>query len=196
MRTLALLIALALASGAAQAEKVYKVIQPDGTVEFTDDPRPGETATEVKVEPLNTTPPLATPAQEAGLESSTTSSGQTYSEFRITSPDDNAALRVNNGNVDVDLALEPPLRSGDTIDIMLNGTVVGGGKQTAITLSNVDRGSHTVQAVVKNGAGEVVARSNTVSFSLQRRSAILQPSPPPPRVPPPTRPVHPTPGGG
>ena len=185
MRILLVTLVLALASGAAQAQKVYKIIQPDGSVEFTDEPPPGSNATPITVEPLNTTPPLATPAQEAQAASPADAG---YTKFRITSPDDDAAIRDNAGNVNVDVALEPPLRSGDTIDIMLNGTVVGGGKQTAITLSNVERGSHTVQAVVKNGAGKVVARSNSVSFSLQRRSAILQPSPPPP--------PHPTPRGG
>ena len=177
MRILALTIVVTLATGAAQAEKVYKVIQPDGTVEFTDEPPPGAPATQITVEPLNTTPPLATPAQEAQARSS---ADEGYSKFSITSPENNAAIRDNAGTVNVDLALEPPLRSGDSIDIMLNGQSVGGGKKTAITLSNMNRGSHSLQAVVKNGSGKVVARSNTVNFTLQRRSAILQPSRPGP----------------
>jgi len=178
MKTVMLTVALALAAGAAQAEKVYKVIQPDGTVEFTDEPQPGQTATEVEVEPLNTTPPLATPAQEA--QASSSSPAQSYTRFRITSPDNDAAIRDNAGNVNVDLALEPALRSSDTIDILLDGRVVGGGKKTAITLSNTPRGSHSLEAVVKDSSGKVVARSNSVTFTLQRRSAILQPARPRP----------------
>ena len=186
MKKLTSMICLVLVWGGVQAQAVYKVIQPDGTVEFTDEPKPGEEATQIEVEPLNTTPPLATPGEQAAAAPAQAG----YTSVRITSPDDNAAIRDNAGTVNVDVALDPALRSGDTIDILLDGQVVGGGSKTAITLNNMDRGSHRVQAVVKNGSGEVVARSNTVTFSLQRRSAILQPAPP--KTPPP----KPTPSGG
>ncbi len=40
MKQLLLVLCVALASTAVQAQKVYKVIQPDGTVEYTDVPPP------------------------------------------------------------------------------------------------------------------------------------------------------------
>ena len=49
---------------------------------------------------------------------------------------------------------------------------VGGGKTTAVTLSNMDRGTYSVQAVVKDGAGKVLGRSDTVTFTLQKGSAL------------------------
>jgi Domain of unknown function (DUF4124) len=177
MRALIVLISLALAGAAAQAQTVYKVIKPDGTVEYTDSPPPGEAATKVEVPPLNIAePPPALPAGNP----SPTDQAPGYTSLRITSPGDGAAIRDNAGNVNVDLALEPPLRSGDRIEILVDGRVVAGGNKTSITLANVERGSHSVQAVVKSPDGKVVTRSNSVSFDLQRRSAILQPAPPRP----------------
>ena len=80
--------------------------------------------------------------------------------------------------MNVDLSLQPKLRRGDKIDLYLDGQSIGGGKATGITLTDMDRGSHTIKAVVKTADGQVVARSNSVTFTLQRRSVILQPAPP------------------
>lgn len=176
MRALTLMICLTLAGGAVQAQTVYKVIKPDGSVEFTDTPPPGEAAQPIQVQPLNTAePPPVLPSAGATPPAS---EPQGYGSFRITSPGDGDAIRDNAGSVNVAVKLEPPLRSGDRIEILVDGRTVGGGNNTSITLSGVERGSHRVQAVVKNPAGEIVARSNSVSISLQRRSVILQPPPP------------------
>lgn len=175
MKQLLLTLCLALASSAVPAQAVYKVIQPDGTVEFTDSPPPGEAAKQIEVPPLNTTEPLAPPAS---APTASAGAAQGYSEFRITSPGNGESIRDNAGNVNVDLRLKPTLRSGDRIDVLVDGRSVGGGNNTAITLSAVDRGTHSVQALVKNSDGKVLARSNSVTFTLQRRSAILQPARP------------------
>lgn len=177
MKEVALTLCLVLASGAAQAQTVYKVIQPDGTVEFTDSPPPGEAAKQIEIPPLNTTEPLAPPTTRA--PSSPDPATQGYSKFRITSPGDGESIRDNAGNVTIGLSLEPALRSGDTIDVLVDGRSAGGGNETAIMLSDVDRGTHSVQALVKDATGKIVARSNSVTFTLQRRSAILQPARPP-----------------
>lgn len=176
MKPAVLIFCLALAGAALQAQEVYKVIQPDGTVEFTDSPPPGEAAEQVDIPPLNTAEPPPAPSPSA----SPTAAAQGYSEFRITRPGNGESIRDNAGNVDIDLSLKPTLRSGDKIDVLLDGRSVGGGNKTAITLSEMDRGTHSVQALVKDPAGKVVARSNSVTFTLQRRSGILQPGPPRP----------------
>jgi hypothetical protein len=176
MKQLFLVLCVALASSAVQAQKVYKIIQPDGTVEYTDAPPPDSPAQQIEVPPLNTSEPLAPPSGSATQSATGAPTG--YSEFRITRPANGEAIRDNAGNVNVDLSLEPSLRTGDKIELYLDGQSIGGGKATGITLADMDRGSHSIKAVVKNAAGQVVARSNSVTFTLQRRSAILQPARP------------------
>lgn len=176
MERLTLLLCLGLASGAVQAQEIYKIVHPDGSVEFTDTPPPGAPAKPIEVLPLNTTEPLAPPLGSAAKSAAGAEEG--YSEFRITRPGNGEAIRDNAGNVNIDLSLEPSLRTGDKFALYLDGQAIGGGKATATTLTDMDRGSHSVRAVVKNAAGQVVARSNSVTFTLQRRSAVLQPAPP------------------
>jgi hypothetical protein len=176
MKQLLLVLCVALASSAVQAQKVYKIIQPDGTVEFTDVPPPDVPAQQIEVPALNTSKPLAPPSGSSTQSANGAPTG--YSEFRILRPTDGEAIRDNAGNVNVDLSLKPKLRPGDRIDLYLDGQPIGGGKATGITLTDMDRGSHRIKAAVKNADGQVVARSNSVTFTLQRRSAILQPAPP------------------
>ncbi|GMQ76721.1 MAG: DUF4124 domain-containing protein [Gammaproteobacteria bacterium] len=176
MKKILLTLCLALASGAVQAQKVFRVVQPDGTVLFTDVPPPDRPATQIEVPPLNTTAPLAPPAKS--VPRSVASEQEGYDEFRISRPGDGETIRDNGGNVNVDLSLKPRLRAGHKIDLLLDGRSIGGGKATAITLTDMDRGAHSLQAVVKDAAGQVVARSKSITFTLQRRSVILQPGPP------------------
>ncbi len=65
MKQLFLVLCVALASSAVQAQKVYKIIQPDGTVEYTDAPPPDSPAQQIEVPPLNTSEPLAPPSGSA-----------------------------------------------------------------------------------------------------------------------------------
>ena len=177
MNRLALALCLVLASSPVLAQKVYKVIQPDGTVLFTDSPSPGDAAEEVEVAPINTTPPLATPT-DAFDDTPAAELEKGYQAVRITRPANQETIRDNAGTVNVDVALEPPLRSGDRLELNLDGRSIGGGRKTGFTLTELDRGAHSLQAVVKDSAGKVVARSPSITFNLQRRSAILQPAPP------------------
>ena len=167
---------MTLACGAVQAQKVFRIVHPDGTVEFTDVPPSGGNAQQIEVPPMNTTAPLAPPASSTSPSTAATEEG--YSEFRITSPGDGETIRDNAGNVKVDLSIKPGLRAGDKIGLNLDGQAIGGGRSTAITLTEMERGAHSLQALVKNSAGRVIKRSNSVTFNIQRRSAILQPGAP------------------
>ena len=91
-----------------------------------------------------------------------------YEEFKVTSPTNDATIRDNGGNVRVSLSLTPGLRSGHSIEVMMDGQSIGSGGSTSLTLTEVDRGTHTVQAAVKDNEGKEIARSNSVIFHLKR----------------------------
>jgi len=176
MKQLALTLCLALACGTVDAQKVFRIVQPDGTVEFTDVPPSSGNAQQIEIPPLNTAAPLAPPP--SSTPPSTAAAAEGYSEFRITSPADGETIRSNAGSVKIDLSINPSLRDGDKIALNLDGQDVGGGRSTAITLTEMERGAHSVQALIKSSAGRVIKRSNSITFDIQRRSAILQPSAP------------------
>ena len=170
MRQFALILCLMLAVGSAHAGKIVKYTLSNGQVIYSDKPPPEATSgEEVTVEPLQTFKvPPAPPLEDstAGKDEKQDDGG--YQEFKVTSPANDAVIRDNGGNVRVSLSLSPGLRGGHTIEVMMDGKSIGSGQGTSVTLTEVDRGTHTVQATVKDADGKEIARSNSVIFHLKR----------------------------
>lgn len=164
MKTRAVVLSLMLATGIVQAQTVYRVTQPDGTVEFTDSPPPGQPAQAVVVPPLNTAKPPVSP-RDAHDDAPNPERKVAYEALEITKPAEGESIWGPVGRVDINLSVEPSLRSGDKVELKLDGQSIGGGHATAITLTEVARGTHTVQAVVKDSSGRVMAQSNSVTFT-------------------------------
>jgi hypothetical protein len=75
----------------------------------------------------------------------------------------------------VRLELAPALQPGHIVEILLDGTAIGSGSATSASVTNVDRGSHTVAAVVKDASGKVVASAPGVAFHLKQASKLNPP---------------------
>lgn len=168
IRTLVIAICLMLAMGAVQAQKIYKWTLPNGDIVYSDKPPPADQAEEVTLEPLQTFSAPPAPPLASSTPSNAASEPVGYEEFKVTSPSNDATIRDNGGNVQVSLSLTPGLQSGHSIEIMMDGQPIGSGGGTSVTLTDVDRGTHTVQATVKDAEGKVVSRSNSVIFHLRR----------------------------
>ncbi len=157
-----------LAVGAAQAGKIYKYTLSNGDVVYSDKPPPADQGEEVTLEPLQgfSLPAPRPLAQSTADKDEAEPTG--YREFKVTSPSNDATIRDNGGNVRVSLSLTPGLRGGHSIEVMMDGQSIGSGSGTSITLTEVDRGTHTVQAAIKDSDGKEIARSNSVIFHLKR----------------------------
>jgi len=161
-----LMVLLAVLATPAAA-KIYKWVMPDGRIVYSDTP-PVEGAKEVKLPPLQLyhAPPIPGPIEKNGVTKKKVAAG--YQDFSVATPANDAALRDNGGTVSVRLKLRPPLHQGDRIEILLDGKAVGEGTATGLTLTNVDRGTHTLSAVIRDAAGSEVARAAASTFHLLR----------------------------
>ncbi len=148
---------------------VYRWVDPTGQVHYSD--QPGQGAEEVKLrEPTVYTPqPIHNPGSTPASKPVDT---PTYKSMAIAMPENDEAIRSNEGLVDVSLLLEPALAKGHRIRIYLDGQPASGELTTTqITLQNVDRGTHTLQASVVDAQGNEVIRSPSVTFHLLRVTA-------------------------
>ena len=165
------LLFLIFACATASAE-VYRRIGPDGQVYFSDQPGPG--AERIEVKPIPTirmpTPELTdTTAQpDAGQQGE---EADVYASFSIVSPASEEAVRANDGNITIQMELEPGLLPGHTIKLKVDGE---DGKDlnpvdgTSIQLESMSRGRHTVEASVVDDAGKVLIQTEPVSFQVLR----------------------------
>ncbi len=146
--------------------EIYRSIDENGNVVFTDKPSAG--AELIEVDELQTiqpppvgdfeyTPPPAKPEPK-------------YTEVSITSPQDDMAIRDNGGNVTVSIMTKPALQGSDMLVLYLDGKEFLLGKSTTRSFSGLDRGSHQLRAVIKNAEGRIQQSSTSVTFHLLRHS--------------------------
>lgn len=160
-------------------DKGYKVVRPDGTVEFSDQPVPGAQEITLPKAQGYEAPPSPPPAP---VVEPTTPPGPPYSLLAIAMPEPDQTLHNGESQVNVSVQVMPALRPGHRLVILLNGSEAASGAGTRYTLSGVERGSHVLVAEVRDGRGKVLISSAPVTFHMRQHS-ILFPKPPAPTPP-------------
>lgn len=150
---------------------IYRTVDANGNVVFTDNPPDKKRAEKVKVGPTNTmdSPPVeprAEPRGDAPPEPpSVPDTG--YETLSITAPDAGANLRIPQDNpIQVQVSLSPSLKYGHRLEILDNGTPLEG------TVMNFPSpGQHTLVAQVRDSGGEVLIKSRPLVFYVMRTTA-------------------------
>ena len=143
------------AATVATAKPVYKVVDEQGNVTFTDTP-PSDAAAEVQtLNATNTTPSMpvgdAATADDTAMQD--TEAPLAYST-RINSPVDQSTIPMGPGDFVVEAAVQPRLRIGEHLILTLDGVSVGEPQRAARwQLTNVFRGEHRLQ-VFRLGADD------------------------------------------
>lgn len=165
-----LILSLALALNGAQAA-VYKTIDKDGNVGYSDSP--AENAEELDLPPVPVINISPSPKMNLAPRQGKKQTQQAYTQLSINQPKSDATIRNNAGNISVELLIDPPLREGDTIILKSNGEEVGRGRSNTLSISQMNRGSHALQAIIIDADGETLRSSGTTTFHLQRQSQLL-----------------------
>lgn len=92
----------------------------------------------------------------------------------IASPAHEETIHDNTGNVPVSVTIRGAAPAGARIRALLDGRPYGTDQRSAsFTLTQVERGEHTLQVQLVNPAGRVVASSATVTFYLWQASRLF-----------------------
>ena len=170
-----IVVALVLTWSLAAHSGVYRWVDDEGNVVFSDTPPPQNSITrdiqQVNIPPVKTVPALQAPRISTNQRSNKTPR-QPYKQFSITHPATDTAIRENTGNVKVQTLLNPSLQASDRVTLYMDGQVISEGRQTSFQLSNVDRGTHTLHAEVKDKTGKTLVSTEPVSFTLLRFSSL------------------------
>ena len=159
----------ALASAA-----IYKWVDSNGNVVFSDQPHPG--AKKVELPPISTFSDGGAAQKTATTPSSGTKKkpAAVYDHFVIVKPTPEETLWNNTGTVDVQFGLSPGLQGGDKIILALDGKPQGQGiRSTQFVLKNLDRGTHVLSASIVNGEGRTQITAPSVTFYLHKASALF-----------------------
>lgn len=145
------------------AAGVYRWVDPDGRIQYSDRPVSGAERVGIQLDRSVESAEAQVPTEEGGLELGT------YDSFEILAPEPNQTLRDAEGKVDLSLLIEPPLAPDHRLQILVDGQPVTGDAQGAqIQLLGLAFGSHRIQARIKDDLDETVATSTAIDFHLRK----------------------------
>ena len=177
-RLAAVFLALLTVTSMVAADPLYKWVDAQGNVHYSDKPQPGAKKMVLPkastFNPPNTVSltPTGSDAPRSAAPASSTSpdagAAPAYTAISVAAPADQSTL-WNTDSVTVSVSVAPQLQPGDSVSITLDGktqTVQG----TSATFAGLDRGPHTVAATL----GDLKAAP--ITFYIQKTSIIKPPT--------------------
>ena len=165
MKRIMLLIALLLPVS-LMAETVYRIVHPDGSVEFTDDPRRGGEA--IGIEPVPVVPAFVAPPSTRVATPPAREASEAYQSLRISSPQQDEVIWFDGSGVSITVAVQPALQSGHHIRLEMNGETVGESSNGSFHIPTVFRGTHSLRASIRDAQGKVLKQSDPLSFHFRQ----------------------------
>jgi hypothetical protein len=169
MRTI-LFTLMSLACTVAVAATVYKWVDENGVVHYSDQPHENAQKVELKAPQTYSAPKTSGPTQSSRTPAPK-SSASVYQSCSVSEPT-NEQVFLNTDTVSAGVTTQPAVRPGDTAVVTLDGQPVPGVPASGgqFTISPVDRGAHSIQMVVKDPAGATVCSSGSVTFYVRQPS--------------------------
>lgn len=166
-----LLLLLFLFVTYVHAETIYKTVDAEGNIVFSDVPSEG--AEEIKIKKAQAINPAKARSFKLSPEEDI-SKKFNYTKLAIVSPENDSTIHGGDGNVNITATLEPDLNEKDVMVLFMDGKEMLSGKAAQFLLANIDRGTHSIYVAVKNEEDKVLKRSDIVTFHV-RRIAQLSP---------------------
>ena len=167
--TLLPLASLLLLAGTAHAATVYKWVDEQGVTHFSDQPHPQAQEVEVKTAATYQSP---TPAVSSSSSSSETKAApRLYSVCELYRPE-NDEVFLNTSTLTAKLRLQPQLSGGDRIFLALDGKRITDQPTASaeFILNDMERGTHSLFAVVLDNSGNTLCTSPSVTFHVRQPS--------------------------
>jgi len=171
MRSLLILVGLALCVSVLAQDRVYKRVNPDGSVVYTDQPIEDAEVMKVPKGSTFTMPSGSTSSRSSSSSSQRDVDTAIYQSLVITSPKNDEAIRSNEGRVTALANSDPTIQKGHSFRWTMDGRVLQQEiSSPVLQMTSVDRGSHNLEVAIVDAEGKVVISSEQIVFNLQRVS--------------------------
>ena len=162
-----LMIVLASISLACFAQ-VYKHVDENGNVTFTDQPPPNAERIEIREPNTLAPPPIMAYPEETPEE--LTPASVNY-EVKITAPAHETTIPNGPGNFSVSANISPNLETDAHLQLLLDGESRGEPQRSSSwALTNVFRGAHVLEVVVLDSKNQELAKSAPITVFVFRPS--------------------------
>ena len=170
METRAILALLGLFVATAATADVWRWVDKNGVVHFSDTPVEGAERIDVSESSRTTGSRIYTQAPQVAANDEPVSDAPEkfrYESLSVSSPAAEETLWNIEGTLNVSLALTPGLQSGHQVRVYFDGEprMVN---STSFTINEVWRGVHNIQAEVLDETGKLMIRSQPNRFYVQQ----------------------------
>ena len=165
------LIPICLFWAVAQAAPVYRWVDENGQVNYSDRPGPGAVRIELTTGAPALNAGLSSPAPQSSSVEAQASDGAEYETLAVIQPAPQETLWGTGGRVEIAIGIAPDLQPLHRLGVYLDG--VFGVLQTRATrfeIADVHRGEHTLQAVILDEQDNELLQSAPVTFFVQQTS--------------------------
>lgn len=158
---------ISLACSVAFATTVYKWVDENGVIHYSDQPHPN--AQKLQVEGVQTYSSRSASVREPAESESASTTPNPYKGCAIAQPLEQQNL-PNAQSVFVRVAADPVPRGGDRVYITMDGQGLNGGQPTGLSfnVTPIDRGSHSVSAQIRSPDGTILCQTPNVTFYVQQ----------------------------
>jgi hypothetical protein len=167
---------LACLNTASVAAEIYKTVDKNGHVTYTDTPPPNTSAKPVELKSLNTTPAI-TPGPEYTPPAAPIDP-EGYS-LNLLAPENGKTLMPNERSVMISVNLNPALQDDDLLAYKLDGKVIAKTNETSYNLVEPPRGEHSISVAVVDRKDQELAQSDAVTLMVMRPPIKQQQGPVP-----------------
>lgn len=160
-----------LFSSVLYAGEVYRVIDEDGQITFTDSPAASSGAETVNLPITNISVAPSLPSTDEA-EGDIPEDEARYTSARITQPRNNATIPPGQSQISVQLALKPALQTGHRVQLYVDGRPQGAPvAASAFSISKLSRGAHKIGAEIIGADKKRRAKTQTVTVHVKQHSA-------------------------
>lgn len=166
--------------GIVNAE-IYKGLDDEGNVIYSDKPVDNAEAITPPSLTIVDAPKLPEKDESESTEDESSNEEKSaaikYKTFRIVAPENDETI-WNQPQLVVELKLEPALSvaDGHNIWLLMDGKpLIKNSKQLSLPIGRSDRGSHTLQALIKNKKGKTLKRTSTITVHIKHSVIKKQP---------------------
>ncbi len=165
------LIPICLFWAVAQAAPVYRWVDENGRVNYSDRPGPGAVRMELTTGAPALNVGLSSPGRQSPALETQASDGADYESIAVIEPTPQATLWGTGGRVEISIGIAPDLQPLHRLGLYLDGESTGlQTRATRFEIADVHRGEHTVQAVILDEDDNELLQSAPVTFFVQQTS--------------------------
>lgn len=164
---------MAMATNAMSAD-VYKVVDEDGNVTYTDTP-PQDGSRPIKLTPISVieTPIYERPVKadaggEEGKEMSLKYLRKHYADFAIVSPQQEESVWHPDTAMSVAWSTRYQLQDGMQVTVYIDGKQIAKTSDQIIPVPEIDRGEHKVEAQLTDSQNRRIATAEPITFFVRR----------------------------